>query len=98
MHVFQATAQYMATCVAPCVTDRTALTPVTTGVMYARYRPEKLLEHLKLFSTRLNIPRLIRVCDEQQHWKELTYLYITYDEYDNAAGAWGLRVLFVLYV
>ncbi len=25
-----------------------------------------------------------RVCDEQQHWKELTYLYITYDEYDNA--------------
>jgi clathrin heavy chain len=48
--------------------------------MYARYRTEKLLEHLKLFSTRLNIPRLIRVCDEQQHWKELTYLYITYDE------------------
>lgn len=30
------------------------------GTMYARYRPEKLLEHLKLFATRLNIPRLIR--------------------------------------
>ena len=42
-------------------------------------------EHLKLFSTRLNIPKLIRVCDEQQHWKELTYLYIQYDEFDNAA-------------
>eukprot|EP00243_Klebsormidium_subtile_P003871 TRINITY_DN174_c0_g1_i4.p2 TRINITY_DN174_c0_g1~~TRINITY_DN174_c0_g1_i4.p2 ORF type:complete len:286 (-),score=140.09 TRINITY_DN174_c0_g1_i4:332-1189(-) len=56
------------------------------GVLYARYRPEKLMEHLKLFSTRLNIPKLIRVCDEQQHWKELTFLYITYDEYDNAAG------------
>lgn len=56
------------------------------GALYARYRPEKLLEHLKLFSTRLNIPRLIRVCDEQQHWKELTYLYIAYDEYDNAAA------------
>lgn len=55
------------------------------GVLYARYKSEKLLEHLKLFSTRLNIPRLIRVCDEQQHWKELTYLYIVYDEYDNAA-------------
>jgi clathrin heavy chain len=26
------------------------------------------------------------VCNEQQHWKELTYLYITYDEYDNAAA------------
>ena len=43
------------------------------------------MEHLKLFSTRINIPKLIRVCDEQQHWKELTYLYITYDEFDNAA-------------
>jgi hypothetical protein len=32
-------------------------------------RPEKLMEHLKLFGNRLNIPRLIRVCDEQQHWK-----------------------------
>lgn len=43
------------------------------------------MEHLKLFGNRLNIPRLIRVCDEQQHWKELTLLYIAYDEYDNAA-------------
>ncbi|PWZ28788.1 Clathrin heavy chain 1 [Zea mays] len=55
------------------------------GVLYARYRSEKLMEHIKLFSTRLNIPKLIRACDEQQHWKELTYLYIQYDEFDNAA-------------
>ncbi|KAJ8446184.1 hypothetical protein Cgig2_015955 [Carnegiea gigantea] len=55
------------------------------GVLYARYRPEKLMEHIKLFSTRLNIPKLIRACDEQMHWKELTYLYIQYDEFDNAA-------------
>ncbi|KAI3793232.1 hypothetical protein L1987_35848 [Smallanthus sonchifolius] len=56
------------------------------GVLYARYRHEKLMEHIKLFSTRLNIPKLIRACDEQQHWKELTYLYIQYDEFDNAAS------------
>ncbi|CAI0415749.1 unnamed protein product [Linum tenue] len=56
------------------------------GVLYARYRYEKLMEHIKLFSTRLNIPKLIRACDEQQHWKELTYLYIQYDEFDNAAA------------
>lgn len=56
------------------------------GTLYAKYKPEKLMEHLKLFSKRLNIPRLIRVCEEQQHWKELTYLYIQYDEYDNAAS------------
>jgi hypothetical protein len=30
------------------------------GALYARYRHEKLLEHLKLFNNRINIPRLIR--------------------------------------
>ncbi len=43
------------------------------------------MEHLKLFAARLNIPRLIRVCEEQQHWRELVFLYVAYDEYDNAA-------------
>ena len=43
------------------------------------------MEHLKLFSTRINIPRLIRVCEEFHHWKELVFLYVQYDEYDNAA-------------
>ncbi|KAI8476142.1 MAG: vesicle coat protein clathrin, heavy chain [Monoraphidium minutum] len=56
------------------------------GMLYAKFKPEKLMEHLKLFAKRLNIPRLIRVCEEQQHWKELTFLYIQYDEYDNAAA------------
>lgn len=55
------------------------------GVLYARYRPEKLMEHIKLFATRLNIPKLIRACDEQQHWEKPTYLYIQYDEFDNDA-------------
>ncbi|KHG02075.1 hypothetical protein F383_24120 [Gossypium arboreum] len=52
---------------------------------FNEYRPEKLMEHIKLFSTRLNIPKLIRACDEQKHLKELTYLYIQYEEFDNAA-------------
>ncbi|CAM6090563.1 unnamed protein product [Calypogeia fissa] len=56
------------------------------GTLYARYRSKKLMEHIKLFSTRINIPKLIRVYDEQQYWKELAYLYIQYNEYDNAAA------------
>ena len=55
------------------------------GILYAKYKTEKLMEHLKLFATRLNIPRLIRVCEDLHHWKELVFLYIQYDEYDNAA-------------
>mmetsp|Transcript_17485 Transcript_17485/g.52457 ORF Transcript_17485/g.52457 Transcript_17485/m.52457 type:complete len:1706 (-) Transcript_17485:516-5633(-) len=55
------------------------------GILYAKYKPEKLMEHLKLFSARINIPRLIRVTEEYQHWAELTFLYVQYDEFDNAA-------------
>ena len=36
--------------------------PAELGILYAKYKPEKLMEHLKLFSARINIPRLIRVC------------------------------------
>lgn len=46
------------------------------GILYAKFKPEKLMEHLKLFGKRLNIPRLIRVCEEQGHWRELVHLYI----------------------
>ena len=47
---------------------------------------ERLMEHLKLFATRLNVPQLIRVCEELELWRELTFLYVAYDEYDNALG------------
>jgi hypothetical protein len=39
-----------------------------------RLPQERLMEHLKLFSTRLNVPQLIRVCEELELWKELTFL------------------------
>merc|ERR1712048_612404 len=55
------------------------------GILYAKYKLDKLMEHLKLFSNKINIPRLIRVCEEQMHWKALSFLYVQYDEYDNAA-------------
>lgn len=45
------------------------------GEMYANHDPSKLMEHLKLFCTRINIPRLISICDRQMLWRELTFLY-----------------------
>ncbi|CAK9779753.1 clathrin heavy chain [Cutaneotrichosporon oleaginosum] len=57
------------------------------AVLYAKYRPEKLMEHLKLFWQRLNIPKVIRATEQAALWPELVYLYIVYDEPDNAALA-----------
>eukprot|EP01104_Vermistella_antarctica_P012360 TRINITY_DN3564_c0_g1_i1.p1 TRINITY_DN3564_c0_g1~~TRINITY_DN3564_c0_g1_i1.p1 ORF type:complete len:1650 (+),score=639.09 TRINITY_DN3564_c0_g1_i1:193-5142(+) len=55
------------------------------AILYSRYKPAKLMEHVKLFHARLNIPKVVRACQSNQQWPELTYLYIHYDEYDNAA-------------
>jgi len=55
------------------------------GALYAKYNEEKLFEHIKIFWARINIPKLVRVCEVCEHWSEQCFLYIKYDEYDNAA-------------
>lgn len=57
------------------------------SVLYAKYKPEKLMEHLKLFWQRVNIPKVIRATEQAHLWPELVFLYIVYDEPDNAALA-----------
>ncbi|KAK9806238.1 hypothetical protein WJX72_006813 [[Myrmecia] bisecta] len=67
------------------------------GFLYAKYKNEWPMEHLELVQgraaagapdaapTRINMPRLIRMCKEYHHWKELVFPYIQSAEYDNAA-------------
>ncbi|KAF9165116.1 hypothetical protein BGX20_000714 [Mortierella sp. AD010] len=55
------------------------------AILYARYRPERMMEHLKIFWSRINIPKVISACEEAHLWTELVFLYVHYDEYDNAA-------------
>eukprot|EP00303_Exanthemachrysis_gayraliae_P005622 CAMPEP_0206005570 /NCGR_PEP_ID=MMETSP1464-20131121/4652_1 /ASSEMBLY_ACC=CAM_ASM_001124 /TAXON_ID=119497 /ORGANISM="Exanthemachrysis gayraliae, Strain RCC1523" /LENGTH=1697 /DNA_ID=CAMNT_0053379013 /DNA_START=54 /DNA_END=5144 /DNA_ORIENTATION=+ len=54
------------------------------GILYAKYRPDKLMEHIKLFWSKLNIRKLLKSCEDNHHWPELVFLYTHYDEYDNA--------------
>lgn len=54
------------------------------GVLYAKYKEEKLMEHIKLFWSRLNIPTLLVACQQNLHWNEAVFLYTHYDQYDNA--------------
>lgn len=57
------------------------------SVLYSKYRPEKLMEHLKLFVSRINIPKVIKAAERGHLWPELVFLYVKYDEFDNAALA-----------
>jgi clathrin heavy chain len=45
------------------------------------------MEHLKLFYSRVNIPKVIRSTEQAHLWPELVFLYVHYDEFDNAALA-----------
>eukprot|EP00163_Fabomonas_tropica_P025672 TRINITY_DN4486_c0_g1_i1.p1 TRINITY_DN4486_c0_g1~~TRINITY_DN4486_c0_g1_i1.p1 ORF type:complete len:1704 (-),score=653.64 TRINITY_DN4486_c0_g1_i1:69-5180(-) len=55
------------------------------GILYSKYKRDKLMEHLKLFWSRVNIPKLLRACETAELWAELCFLYMQYDEFDNAA-------------
>ncbi|QIW98006.1 hypothetical protein AMS68_003524 [Peltaster fructicola] len=57
------------------------------GVALSKYHPERVMEHLRIFWGRINIPKMIRACEEAHLWPELVFLYAHYDEYDNAALA-----------
>ncbi|KAG7093825.1 hypothetical protein E1B28_007464 [Marasmius oreades] len=57
------------------------------AILLSKYKPAKLMEHLKLFVARINIPKVIRATEKAHLWPELVFLYIKYDEFDNAALA-----------
>ena len=54
------------------------------GILYAKYKPERLMEHIKLFHRRVNAHKMIRVCEQYHHWAETRFLYRHNDEFDNA--------------
>jgi len=57
------------------------------SILYSRYKPEKLREHLELFWSRVNIPKVLRAAEQAHLWAELVFLYDKYEEFDNAALA-----------
>jgi hypothetical protein len=48
-----------------------------------------VMEHLKLFVTRINIPKVIRAAEKAHLWPELVLLYIKYDEFVSGARMCG---------
>ena len=54
------------------------------GVLYSKYLPEKLMEHIKIFHARMNINKLLRACETALLWNETVYLYKEDGQHDNA--------------
>jgi len=52
--------------------------------LYCRYKEEKVIEHIRLFISRINIPSLIGSCRKNLLWSEAVFLYSNYDQNENA--------------
>ncbi len=44
-------------------------------------RSKLVMEHLKLFVSRINIPKVIKMTEKAHLWPELVFLYVKYDEF-----------------
>ncbi|XP_013142083.1 PREDICTED: clathrin heavy chain [Papilio polytes] len=55
------------------------------AILYSKYKTAKMREHLELFWSRVNIPKVLRAAEHAHLWSELVFLYDKYEEYDNAA-------------
>eukprot|EP00118_Oscarella_pearsei_P024527 m.306251 g.306251 ORF g.306251 m.306251 type:complete len:1689 (+) comp41084_c0_seq1:100-5166(+) len=54
------------------------------SILYSKYKPHKMREHLELFWSRVNIPKVLRAAEQAHLWAELVFLYDKYEEFDNA--------------
>lgn len=54
------------------------------GILYAKYKEEKLMDHCINNYENMNIPKLIRVCEQNYHWNEVVFLHNHYNGYDSA--------------
>ncbi|KAG7203836.1 hypothetical protein KM043_013847 [Ampulex compressa] len=57
------------------------------AILYSKYKPQRMREHLELFWSRVNIPKVLRAAEQAHLWAELVFLYDKYEEYDNAVLA-----------
>jgi clathrin heavy chain len=65
------------------------------GVLYTKHVPGKIMEHCKVFFSKLNVSKVVRACERARLWDPAVYLYMHDKQHDNAlkimmerANAW----------
>ena len=49
------------------------------GIVMAKYQPNRLGDHINSYAKKIQIPKLIRVCEQYQMWPEAVQLHVLYD-------------------
>lgn len=54
------------------------------GVLYTKHVPTKVMEHCKVFFTKLNVSKVVRACERARLFSPAVYLYMQNKEHDSA--------------
>merc|ERR1712160_119633 len=54
------------------------------GILYTKHVPEKVMEHCKVFFSKLNVSKVVRACERARLWSPAVYLHTQNKEFDNA--------------
>ncbi|CAE7658439.1 unnamed protein product [Symbiodinium sp. KB8] len=54
------------------------------GVQYSRHQPSKLMKHVRAFTPRMNVSRMLKAVEEARAWPEAAYMHVATEEFDSA--------------
>mmetsp|Transcript_6019 Transcript_6019/g.8838 ORF Transcript_6019/g.8838 Transcript_6019/m.8838 type:complete len:1716 (-) Transcript_6019:147-5294(-) len=54
------------------------------GVLYTKHVPEKVMEHCKVFFSKINVSKVVKACERARLFQPAVYLYMTDKQHDNA--------------
>lgn len=54
------------------------------GILYTKHVPDKVMEHCKVFFSKLNVSKVVRACERARLYPPAVYLYMQDKQHDNA--------------
>lgn len=54
------------------------------AILYAKYQEEKLMDYCRQSYEKFNVPKVIRICEQFNHWNEVVFLHCHYNGHDQA--------------
>ncbi len=54
------------------------------GILYTKHVPEKVMEHCKVFFSKLNVSKVVRACERARLFQPAVYLYMQDKQHDSA--------------
>jgi clathrin heavy chain len=54
------------------------------GILYTKHVPDKVMEHCKVFFSKLNVAKVVKACERARLYPPAVYLYMTDKQYDAA--------------